>query len=34
MPGLGVPPGSVVKEGDQEDMSFLEFMFSGTVSAQ
>jgi len=32
VPGLGVPPGSNVDENEsEEDFSFLDFMFSGTV---
>ena len=34
VPGLGVPPGSNVDENEsEEDFSFLDFMFTGTVCA-
>ena len=34
VPGLGVPPGSNVDEDEsEEDFSFLDFMFTGTVCA-
>ena len=33
VPGLGVPPGSNIENESEEDFSFLDFMFSGTVRA-
>lgn len=32
LPGLGVPPGSIAAEDDDEELSFLEFMLTGTAS--
>ena len=31
VPGLGVPPGSVVSEDEEGELSFLDFMLTGTV---
>ena len=33
VPGLGVPPGSNIENESEEDFSFLDFMFTGTVCA-
>ena len=33
VPGLGVPPGSNMSEDGEEELSFLDFMFTGTVGA-
>lgn len=32
VPGLGVPPGSSVDGGEEGELSFLDFMLTGTVS--